>query len=165
MAHSFFVDFEAFQHGQESFKLKELCIINLDSPLAPTHYVFRPSKSWEQLDPRQQKTYHYITQRLHHLTYNEGSVYYCKQCIWTSIKRLFPTWRSGTFYVMGDQKKRFLEQEYPKLKWNLYREDTLPELPANITCPLRDHGKHCAYTKCYRMCHHHCLITSTATLV
>ena len=49
MATAIFIDFEAFQHGNEDFMIKELCILDENVPLKPLTFVFKPTKPWDIL--------------------------------------------------------------------------------------------------------------------
>ena len=155
--YTIFVDFEAFQHGAEHFKPKELCIVSTKSPLQPLYFVFKHNKKWSDLSPEQQRTYSYETQHLHHLKYDEGGDIYCRVCVWRSIKKAFPEYRQGViFYVFGQQKVHFLSTEFPKVIWRHYdfvaRIDDLRPFQYNfIRCIYKPHGARCACLKCYRM--------------
>ena len=55
----YFIDFEAFQHGDEDFILKELVVLNVDRPLHPLYFLFKPMCQWNSLDPAKKVTYCY----------------------------------------------------------------------------------------------------------
>ena len=153
----FFIDIEAFQHGVDGkFVIKELSIIDVDKPLHPLYYIFEAHKTWQELDSSHQRTYEYQTAHLHHLEWHEGNTRYCKRCIMHHIKKHFGV-KGGLFYVMGDQKLNFLQEEFPDLNFIQYNItfDKLPILPPNIHCLYRNHGHHCALLKCMRMYLHY----------
>lgn len=154
----YFIDFEAFQHGDGPFKIKELCIIDADRVLSPIYFIFRAPKSWNSLSAEEQRTYSYETNQLHGLQWNEGATRYCRRCTWYWIKEAFPLCRNSIFYVMGQQKMQFLQQEFPELNFCEYNVtlQTLPSIPPNIRCLYRDHDQtHCACLKCYRLYQHY----------
>lgn len=162
----YFVDFEAFQHGTEKYKIKEMCVIDVNRPLSPLYFIFSLTaalKPWDQLGLEQRKTYDYQSQHLHRLTYGEGVIPYCKTCIWRMIKHTFPTCINGIFYVIGSQKCAHLMNEFPKLNWCEYClrnwNSDLPKIPPNISCLHRPHGDHCACLKCYRLYQHYITLT------
>jgi hypothetical protein len=154
----YFIDFEAFQHGSGTYKIKELCIIDVDRPLSPLYFVFSAPKRWSALTLEQQKTFEYETTNLHGLHWDEGTIRYCRRCIWYWIKTTFPHCRNTVFYVMGKQKMDFLQQEFSELKFCEYNITlhNLPYLPPNIKCLYREHDLiHCACLKCYRLFQHY----------
>ena len=154
----FFIDFEAFQHGDEQFVIKEMCIIDYNLPLTPLYFIFKNKVRWSSLKRDRQKTYSYQTRNIHGLQWEEGQSRYCQKCIFYWIKEMFPHCEESLFYVLGDQKQRFLENEFPKLTFLNYDNvtlNTLPHIPSNITCLYRNHdANHCACLKCFRMYHH-----------
>jgi hypothetical protein len=154
---SFFIDFEAFQHGDEIFRLKELCIIDVDNPSNPIYFLFKASKEWNRLDACVKRTYNYQMRHLHHLDWNEGITRYCRRCVQYIVETYFPGARNGIFYVMGRQKLRFLQEEFPK--WTIVEYNVsineLPPLTPNINCVYRPHGEHCACLKCFRLVKHY----------
>jgi len=130
----FFIDFEAFQHGNEDIIIKELCIVDANNPLIPLYFIFHPIKNWCYLDLARQKTYNYQFQNIHNLGWNEGTSHYCRRCVYYYIKQAFPyEYRNGIFYVMGEQKLNFLKQQFTHLKFCLYNItfDDLPALSTN----------------------------------
>jgi hypothetical protein len=160
MANAFFIDFEAFQHGEEDFHVKELCIIDANRPMEPLYYVFQPDVEWEALSSDAQKTYNYETRRHHHLHWLDGITRYCKECIMHHVKSKFPNFKDGIFYVLDKPqgaKVKFLSQEFPLLRMVNYTGvtfKTLPEPCYTLECPYRQHGKHCAYRKCLQLYTH-----------
>lgn len=158
---SYFIDFEAFQHGEERFRIKELCIISETKPLLPFHKVFYPSKPWKQLSVERQKSYSFQTRHLHRLTYDEGEKQYCRNCIYKRIKQRFPGCKtSGVFFVLGKQKLDFLSSEFPKLHFQQYDSaetvKSLRRISLPLKCSYADHGNHCAMLKCFRLYHDFC---------
>ena len=158
MGGPFFIDFEAFQHGEERFVIKELCVIDKNLPLSPLYFVFKNKNHWSSLNRAQQKTYSYQSNYLHGLQWEEGESHYCQRCLWYWIKRSFPNCQDSIFYVLGEQKRNFLQIEFPKLTFVVYDNITLsslPHIPPNIKCLFRNHDdNHCACLKCYRMYQH-----------
>lgn len=158
------MDFEAFQHGNSKFHIKELCVMNVDKPLVPLYYIFKPHKAWQLLDKAQQKTYSYQQNHLHRLYWEEGQTRYCRRCIQQHIKDVFPDWASSIFYVVGgEQKVSFLTDEFPDIpfvEYNLSALNQLPSLPNNnVSCLYRTHGEHCALLKCLRLYTHYTTFT------
>lgn len=160
MAPVYFIDFEAFQHGDEDFCIKEMCILSVEKPLKPLYMLFKPTKSWNDLSPLQQRTYVYQEHRLHHLSWNEGLRRYCNHCVFRDLEKEIPTCTLATFYVLGDQKTEFLRNQLPLLNIVQYDHVTsykeLPNAPSHLTCLYRHHSKeHCAVLKCYRLYLHY----------
>jgi hypothetical protein len=156
----FILDFEAFQY-QGQFTLKELCLIDVERPFAPLYYMFAPRRGWAELSSGQKRTFDFETRELHGLEWDEGFTRYCRKCVMFHIKQSFPQWASGIFYVMEAQdngpKVKFIQNEFPDLNIMNYNVtfDNLPYLLGNITCLHREHGPHCAYLKCLRVCNHY----------
>ena len=96
-----FIDFEAFQHGDEDFKIKELCILDVTAPLKPLTFLFKPTKPWDALKSIQKRTYAYQEHNLHHLSWSEGNKSYCTSCLERHIKRAVPMYQSACCYVLG----------------------------------------------------------------
>jgi len=153
----YFVDFEAFQHGEERFHIKELCIIDVDNPLKPVYFLFKADKNWHGLSDCVKQTYNFQTNNLHQLAWNEGETRYCRRCVQYCVETIFPLCRNGIFYVMGTQKLKYLQDQFPK--WNfaeyMILMKDLPLLPPNIGCIYRAHGEHCACLKCYQLVKHY----------
>lgn len=155
-----FIDFEAFQHGAEPFRIKELCIMDCARPGQPLHLIFNPHVQWHCLNNRRRHTYAYQTNHLHHLQWQEGFVRYCRECLFFVIQFHFPKWQNETFYVLGAQKLQFLRRELPRLRLVEYNAtlSQLPQLCLQSTCPYRNHGQHCAVLKCYRLYYHYMML-------
>ena len=155
----FFVDFEAFQHGEEDFHIKELCIIDADIPLDPCYFIFGPHKPWDRLTSEQKTTYSFQSRALHHLDYNEGLDVFCTGCVSRAIKKQFyPGYRNGIFYVMGEQKLRYMKDILPEFNWCEYNltVEQLPPLIRNIGCLHRPHDvTHCACLKALKLYQHY----------
>jgi len=153
----FFMDYEAFQHGSGKTIIKELCIVDVDQPMIPLYFLFHNDKKWSELDSAQQKTYKYQTQYIHHLNWNVGTSRYCRECVYYYIKKSFPDYLNGIFYVMGEQKLTYLKSQFPSLNFCTYNVtfNDLPKLAVNIGCMDHEHGEHCACKKCYRLLHHY----------
>ena len=159
---AYFIDVEGFQHGKNGkFLIKELCILSADEPLSPYYKIFTPSKPWCQMkddDAAKKSTYRYQTNMVHHLKWDEGWHKYCNNCVWREIKKSFPNWRNGMFYVLGESKLKILKSEFPKLKLVPYNAtlSTLPAIGSHIRCMYRDHSvDHCACLKCYKLYKHY----------
>lgn len=154
-----YIDFEAFQHGEESYKIKELCVLSSTNLLFPIHMIFRPHKKWDRLSMEQKQTYAYQTNHHHHILWNEGWMRYCRRCVFAIIEYCIPDCRRQTFYVMGGQKLRFLQNEFPQLHF-VEMDVTfnhLPQLPHSM-CHYRNHGDRCAFLKCYKLYYHNMLL-------
>lgn len=151
----YFIDFEAFQHGkEETFQLKELCIVELAQPLEPFYQLFAPPQPWKHLREPVQRTYHYQTLNVHGLFWNDGVIPYCRTCLQENVRRFFPNWINGLFYVVGEQKYRFIKELFPFLRlceFFLPPNTVMDPCPKFITCIFRGHGEHCAVRKCYRL--------------
>jgi hypothetical protein len=156
----FFIDFEAFQHGNERYMIKELCILSTNYANRPMYMLFRPSNQWHKLSMTHKQTYAYQTNHLHHIQWNEGFMRYCRKCIFSIINTSFPNCRSETFYVMGAQKQQFLKREFPQLHFVNYNVTftQLPRLCGNSHCLYRNHGEHCAFLKCYQLYYHYMML-------
>ena len=50
----YIIDFEAFQHGDEQFKIKEICVLDVDRPLAPLYVLYEADRSWDSLTSSEQ---------------------------------------------------------------------------------------------------------------
>ena len=113
MSH-YFIDFEGFKyHGR--YDIKELCIINVDNPLDPVHYIFDVANSWTTLNQHQQDLYNYQTNEVHCLYWNEGNTRYCRKCIMHHIMKAFPYYSNGTFYALDEEKTSTLKHKFPSL--------------------------------------------------
>jgi len=158
----YIIDFEAFKHGDEDYQLKELCIIDASCPMKQLHYTFLPPCKWEELSSEQKRTYTYLTREHHRLSWNEGYVRYCRECLRNDVARFIKSSHvhSSMFYVMGREKTRFLQSLFPDYRFMNYQEvhnvsmRDLPEAPDHIVCNYRNHGKHCAVLKCTRILLH-----------
>ena len=163
MSSVIFIDFEAFQQGDETFQIKELCILAADDPLKPLTFLFKPSRQWEKLKSTQKQTYSYQEHHLHHLSWGEGNKTYCVNCLERKIKKAMPMYLEARFYVLGRQKAAFLRRELPMLDIHDYAfADSYKDIsraPSHLTCTYRYHSKeHCAVLKCYRLLlHYHSL--------
>ena len=115
MATAIFIDFEAFQHGNEDFMIKELCILDENAPLKPLTFVFKPTKTWDILKSSQKRTYAYQEHQLHHLAWSEGSNSYCTSCLERNIKRAIPLYRDANCYVLGKKRQISCVENYPCL--------------------------------------------------
>lgn len=156
---AYLIDVEGFQHGKNGkFHIKELCILNVDEPLSPYYQVFTSTKPWSAINDDAEKfTYRYQTNKVHHLSWDEGWQTYCNNCVWREIKKTFPNWRNGMFYVLGESKLKMLKENFPKLKLVPYNAtlSTLPALGSHIRCVYREHSvEHCACLKCYKLYKH-----------
>ena len=155
----YFIDFEAFQY-QSHYTMKELCIIDVDKPFSPLYFLFGPSTKWQDLEHERQRQHEYQTREIHHIEWNEGVTRNCPKCVMYHIKQWFPLWSSGIFYVMdrhNGQKMKFLKEKLPQLNIVNYNMtfNNLPMISGNIACIYREHGEHCAYLKCVRLCSHY----------
>ena len=154
-----FIDFEAFQHGDEPFQIKELCFLSNQASLQPLHFIFKPEIPWEKLTNAQRKTYSYEESKIHGLMWREGMDRYCPGCILHRVKKYIPHITNAVCYVLGTQKSNFLRKEFPSLKIVNYPIDSFKDMlptPTHLTCPYRPHSRdHCALLKCYRMSYHY----------
>ena len=155
------MDFEAYQHGDEEFNIKELCIMSADNSLKYSAYVFHQSYNWEDLTTDQRNTYRYQFKKLHQIAWNEGDTVYSSSWLQQEIESKY-VFGPTLFYVLGHQKAKFLQQQLPHLtildysvQYNVLLKD-LPEAPNYIKCVYRNHSRnHCAILKCFRLCLHY----------
>ena len=60
-----FIDFEAFQHGVgETYRIKELCVIDAARPMQPLYRLYKPPMPWAALNGAQKRTYNYQEKHL-----------------------------------------------------------------------------------------------------
>ena len=155
----FFIDYEAFQHGNDVI-MKELCIMDYNRPLTPLYYVFMPPYDYKDIDKDMKQSFKWETKHHHHLHLREGNTMFCKSCIMRHISDTFLSWDLGVFYVMENQaggpKVQLLKAIFPLLTIVNYNVsfNFLPKL-SNVKCIYRRHGEHCAYLKCMRMIQHY----------
>lgn len=151
---TYYIDFEAFQHGDGPFILKELCIMeNQDNYL---YYLFRPEENCADMSPELQQTFTYLTNHVHGLYWEEGITRYCNTCVAHRVTHAFPHWHEATFMVLdrpSGPKVTFLKNEFPQLNivhaYNV-TFNTLPDAD-EFWCPYRNHGKHCSFIKCCQL--------------
>lgn len=155
---TFFLDFEAFQHGKEDFRVKELCILDVTKPLKPLNLVFKPEIRWDELSKPHQRTFSYQENNIHHLSWDEGTTRYCAKCVMHMIKQQFPvvTSYNTICFVAGREKTKFIQREFPMLNIFAYDRSAsfkdLPAAPSHLSCNYRDHSReHCAMLKCYQL--------------
>jgi len=154
-----FIDFEAFQHKNEEFHIKELCILIAEKPFHPLHYIFKNEKPWSQLSQAKRRTYKYQEKQLHHLSWNEAASpfrHWCAHCIKIELESLGPL----KCYVLGRQKADYLRSVLSSPLINIVEyTDSCKKLspaPSHLVCTYRDHSReHCALLKCYRMMFHY----------
>ena len=155
----YFIDFEGFQYRGQ-YIIKELCIMDVDKPLQPLYYMFTPITNWSRLSVDERLQFGYQKKYIHHIDWYAGHVLYSQKAIMQQIKQDFQLWDVGIFYVMdrfnGD-KLKFLKQEFPQLRMSNYNITfhSLPRISSNIQCIYCNHGAHCAYLKCMRLCYHY----------
>jgi hypothetical protein len=155
----YIVDFEAFKHGAEDYRLKELCIMDASRPMKQRHYTFMPTCRWEELSPEQKRTYSYLTRDLHRLSWNEGTERFCEECLKIDLRRFVSSNNiaRSVFYVLGQAKVDYLKQLFPDFTFVNYQAAygvtlrELPDAPSHVACTYRNHGKHCAFLKCVRV--------------
>ncbi len=151
-----YIDFEAFQCSGSPFIIKELCVMARSQSSYPLHYIFKVEQDFSLYNCKERRTFNYQATQLHGLTWYEGYSRYCRRCIYHAIETRFPQCHDPgvIFHVIGEAKLKFLRREFPKLRFELIRGATLPNLPEpppNLQCMYRPHGKHCAALKCYQM--------------
>jgi hypothetical protein len=159
-----FLDFEAFQHGAEDYRVKELCVLDVKKPLKPLSFVYKQTIPWDLLTPQQRRTYSYEEFNFHQLSWEEGNSLYCAQCLLLAIKEAFPlaTQKDTICYVLGQQKAKFMQNELPLLNIVEYKNklSDLPCILSHYSCTYRDHSvNHCAVLKCYQMYMHNKLLS------
>ena len=155
----YFIDFEAFQHGKDNdFQVKELCMVDADRPYAPPlHFVFGPNKKWQMCTNEEKRTYCYLMHHWHKLGWYEGASLYRPLDVIREMKKVFPCFSHAITYVLGYEKLKFLQREFPMMNLREYgtTRKMLPQLPLNVSCPYRYHGKNCACLKCYPLIEHY----------
>jgi hypothetical protein len=155
----FFIEFEAFQHGNEDFHIKELCLMDAAKPMRQLHYIYRPPHQWESLSLEHKRTYNYQSRMLHRMSWNEGYTRFCTECLRRDVDQWMNgnTHRTSIIYVLGQQKVDYLQRLLPNCNivnyqtaFNVTLKD-LPDAPGHACCIYRNHGTHCAVLKCLRM--------------
>lgn len=127
--------------------MKELCIMN--DIFNPVMFLYKPECKWDNLSKQQRKTNNYLTACYHHLNYYEGTDSLCSTCIRKHLT-------DDIYYIIDCDKQRkskLLKQIVPEIRLIRFKvsRKSLPLISPNITCPIRDHGQHCAYFKCLSM--------------
>ena len=113
--------------------------------LNPLHYVYLPTIKWKEFSSKTKSTNIYLIKNHHKLSWEEGKSFFCQSCIYSKLNL------NDIYYVVGDDKKLATMQNlFPQLKLILYKPQKRLEVPANITCPYKDHGEKCAYLKCLK---------------
>ena len=106
--------------------IKELCVMNVNDVLNPTHYVF-----YEPFSDN-------VT------NYGLRSNAICQTCLYDNL------YKNDLFYVVdsynGDNIKN-IKSIFPCLRITNYNM-SFTSVPANINCPWRAHGDICAYKQC-----------------
>jgi hypothetical protein len=154
---TFFIDAQGFYLGDDMI-IKELCIMDANKMLDPLHLVFKPIAPWDCFSESMKTTNEYLMKHYHKLIWYEGTTTFCASCILSNYDKDI---KKATFYVLdseGGSKMKTLKLNFPKLRFISYNKTIkdLPEVPPNICCPYRDHGKHCAYKQCLSMCVDYC---------
>ena len=139
---TYFIDYEGFHLNGETI-IKELCIMDANNMLNPRHYIFKPIIPWSLLNDNARIMYLYQND----IDWDEGSELFCPKCIVTN--------NNAIFYTLDD-KFDVLQKNFPTLRLIRYNIKDLPEIPYNISCPYKDHGKHCAFKNCIAMCTNYC---------
>lgn len=153
---TYFIDFQGFVVDDE-LVIKELCIMDANDVFWPIHLVFRDLLTWESISEKSQEVNLYLMKNHHCLRWYEGGSYFCPTCILKASD-----WSRGTCYVLNTSdspnsiegaKIKTLQQHFPGVRFIEYSKsaDELPKVPDNISCPYRNHGKHCAYKHCLCM--------------
>ena len=93
----FFIDFEAFQHGNETI-IKEMCIIEFARPLLPLYYIFGAPYDYKYIAEDAKVSFNWEKNHHHKLRWEEGYTVFCASCIMRHIKDNFPAWDLGIFY-------------------------------------------------------------------
>lgn len=122
--------------------------------LNPLHNVEPMKVHWKSLSKKDRVTNQFLFTKHHKLSWYEGSEKTCPNCHVQGLE-------NSIFYVLDNKsgsKIKTLRQHFPKLRLQAYCKNVieLPQIPANISCPWSDHGKHCAYKNCLSMCVDYC---------
>lgn len=157
----YLIDFQGFQHGTEEFIIKEMCILDVSKPTRPLHTVYLPPCCWYELSREQKRTYHYQSKALHKLSWDEGTIKFCRECLMRAMDRWLFTTNSrylSVFYVMGAQKTEILKRLLPQCNIVNYQDAfkviSLPEATQTARCVHREHGDYCSVKKCYALYWH-----------
>jgi len=152
---TYFIDYQGFYIGKQQI-IKELCIMNANDVFNPYHNVFLSDIEFENLVKEDIKTNQYLTNSFHKLTWQEGAVFFCPMCILKTFKVDFD---HSTFYSFKD-KMPTIKRYFPAMRLIAYSKN-LTQLripPENITCPWREHGKHCSYKQCLSLFVDYCKV-------
>ena len=143
---TWFIDIKVFSiDGGKS--IKELCVMNVNDVLNPTHYVFYEQRPWSTLSEKSKWDNEFLTNHFHHLKWIEGKDVFCPTCILANVGNSF---QDDIFYVVdssGGDKIKTLKTYFPCLRITNYNM-LYRTLPSNIECPWRPHGDACAYKQC-----------------
>lgn len=152
-----FIAVEGFKTrgGGDEFKIKELCILDANKPLAPLYFTFKFTRQWCSLKDADKTFFHTQTRDRHQLIWDEGESRFCPSCVEFHIRQSFPAYKSQIFYMLacGLVEIDFVRMKLPMLNIMLYDtpQYSLPSLAHNILCPYREHGYFCAYLTCMRL--------------
>ena len=149
---TWFIDIKVFSSDNAKF-VKELCVMNVNNILHPTHYVFYEQTPWSSLTEKSRLDNDYLTKHFHGLGWVEGKDVFCNAC----LNESWVKYKDDLFYVVdsinGD-KINTVKSIFPYLRiTNYYMLFT--HVPANIACPWRPHGDFCAYKQCLVGCLHY----------
>lgn len=183
----FFVDFEAFQHGAEKFKPVEVCVLDSSDLTHPLIEMYAQKENWKELSSSQKRTYNYQFRHLHRLYWKNSSDFcsprvYSGQKLYSKIIHAFNPRVGDIFYVFGEQKLLFLENEIPHLNWRNYHfinsfkeiEEAVAEgeedyelatfLHSSTNLSHKMKTKNCALWKCIKLFHHWSSTQKTLTV-
>lgn len=159
----FFVDFNGFQHGSESLKFAELCVLQYDGNISlkfseeihhKITFGFRQTKPWQSLSNEQKRTYNYQRKYVHHLPWSTmiGGIY-DRNRVASIIKMKFKiNEHEDIFYVLGKQKLDFLRKEFPEFQWSAYElAESFTEIDQNMPNPTSCACSVSAEAKCLKL--------------
>ena len=133
----YFLDFEGYKYGGESFVVKELAILSSDWSQCFTYFIKSPNNVYPSWD----STLAYQFNR-HKLGWNIGDFHFRD-----AIARVKEMTIGCLIYVKGDEKQRFLEMYFNHVE----QLNMLPSIKTLSSCRGEEcenqHGKYCARRK------------------
>lgn len=142
------IEFEGFQVNTNDFVVKELAFYSVDFGYHGL-WSFLPPHSWEQLSPKERKTFAWLTRNLHGLRWDSGDLPF--SYLEPILSSLFISYE--TIYSKGLEKVKFLEYLSGQKIFNL-DDFNCPKISffhtSTVKCPNhKTHFKHCALTKAF----------------
>ena len=153
---TYFIDAQGFC-VDGTLLIKELCIMDANNIFTPYQKVFSLDVPMDILSKKSQYDVKYLIKNHHYLHWDEGSTTFCPSC----VSSQYDVNINSIFYVLDKidgVKINTLKKHFPNWRLVNYskRIADLPDVPTNIKCLYRDHGKHCAYKHCLAMATDYC---------